>query len=1235
MKFTKLSVIALLLVLCLCVFAACDNGKETDTESNEITETDPVVTDPAGTDPVGTEPVDTDPVDTDPVETNPAGTDPVETDPVTPGHECVGETVTVAATCQAEGSEKTVCKTCGKVLSTKTLPKIDHIASVPETCEEATVCTICKTILKVATACDFDQRVVVAEATCTEKGLVVATCSKCGNIAGVQPPALSHFYESGYASEDDKPTCEKEGTLTYTCSRNGCGDSYTEDVPKLTYHTFEDGKSTVVAPSLLVEGSESGTCTVCGKDTQNVLPRAVIEAFNDMDTSATFSDNLKNSAFATDFTVSPNTKYVNEIIVREDDDLCWRRGFDSSASGTDVGIYIGANGDAQINALSYNSFEISFDFRMDSKPSATCGILSINNRINNKDTRVISYSHTDNALIFSADTTCKLATGIYNEAGSPWIRIRVVVYPITCDYDIYIGVGEKDEELKLTTRYNEKTNNHTVNKYNGGVLVDSQEKSTSSSNAFVNLCDGKVNGIYMLHNIKATVSIDNFNIRVTEFHKCEENWEMTVIKEANCTEDGSKANVCRICGAEDTTSAREPIAATGTHTPNREAATCTISKYCTVCYEVIEASGHVGTTITPATLCTNGSEIGDCSRCDKSINDVIPAGLLEDFENMAKGNLTAAVLNGENSALSDHFTATLTDGYFAIQSEGLNQFIKKTKKSNGSTTLYLVDNTAKVDGQWVNTGLLNTQRFEVSFDFRLDSNPSSHSGVFALNNRDAGNVDEMRVLSISNGGILSFGVPATDTSKYVELATLDYENPKPINIKIVVDPKTVDYEIWLAGTKVFYTETVSGEHKLMLKSGDSFQDITATKDNIKSPDNDPFENKNGIIKGIYMFHYSVYECSIDNFTLRFLDMGENGHVYAKKTEPSTCSTNGKDGEACVVCGAWGDYTELELDETKHTPGATKETSATCTEEGAIISVCTECEKDIKALYTLPKLPHTFTGETEKTDATFTTEGSETGYCKVCQSTQTNVIPKYAVENFDGMTEGALTTEVLNGEDGALAGNFTATVSSASVFNVVADGDNNYVQKGNTSATLYFADKNAVLDSNKFEISFKYRLDANGANSSIISLNNRGTDSNGKREMRILSLNGTTEIVFAMPGNDGTGIAVKSGIDGNAGWISFKIVVDPSTRDYEIWVDGELVLFTTTDSDFTNGHAAWTKNGDGAWTSQSIKNSDQSPFHTLDEAVKGIYMFHASSVSCSIDDLKVTVLESVTASAAEE
>lgn len=91
---------------------------------------------------------------------------------------------------------------------------------------------------------------VVKPSTCSQKGLLAYTCSKCGLTYTAETlPNGEHNYEL----TDTTATCTEDGEATYTCSY--CGDTYTEPAPA-TGH---------VPSGEPADCAQGVVCTVCGQ----------------------------------------------------------------------------------------------------------------------------------------------------------------------------------------------------------------------------------------------------------------------------------------------------------------------------------------------------------------------------------------------------------------------------------------------------------------------------------------------------------------------------------------------------------------------------------------------------------------------------------------------------------------------------------------------------------------------------------------------------------------------------------------------------------------------------------------------------------------------------------------------------------------------------------------------------------------------------------------------------------
>lgn len=201
----------------------------------------------------------------------------IETIPAT-GHSWDSGKVTEAATCKKEGTKTYTCSICGDT-KTEAIPKKGHT---------------------------WDEGKVTKKATCTEDGLKVYTCKSCGETKEEVLKATGHQHtelrneknatctEEGYSGDiyctdcgelikkgsatekadhnwkvtsEEKATCEKDGSKTYTCA--DCKETKTETIPA-TGHKFGDWQ-TVTTQSVFTGGVQKRICNVCGKEeTRNV-----------------------------------------------------------------------------------------------------------------------------------------------------------------------------------------------------------------------------------------------------------------------------------------------------------------------------------------------------------------------------------------------------------------------------------------------------------------------------------------------------------------------------------------------------------------------------------------------------------------------------------------------------------------------------------------------------------------------------------------------------------------------------------------------------------------------------------------------------------------------------------------------------------------------------------------------------------------------------------------------------
>lgn len=99
---------------------------------------------------------------------------------------------------------------------------------------------------------------ITSEATCTENGIKTFKCNNCDTSYTEEISAVGHYYTDKITKQ---PTCTENGINTFTCMN--CGDSYTEEINAVGHTLGEWG--IVKANGLFKEGVKEQRCNTCGK----------------------------------------------------------------------------------------------------------------------------------------------------------------------------------------------------------------------------------------------------------------------------------------------------------------------------------------------------------------------------------------------------------------------------------------------------------------------------------------------------------------------------------------------------------------------------------------------------------------------------------------------------------------------------------------------------------------------------------------------------------------------------------------------------------------------------------------------------------------------------------------------------------------------------------------------------------------------------------------------------------
>lgn len=176
------------------------------------------------------------------------------------------------ATCTEEGYEKEVCGSCGEVLSNKVLAKSAHkmgewkVTTAPGCTTKGTEkksCTVCgkEETREVAALGHSEEVSVVKEPTCTESGVKETKCKRCQEVLATETiKALGHNW--GAWEEIQAPTWDEDGLESRKCTR--CNMTEENVIPKLSNshtHDFSGAETVVKAPTCTEEGTKEIACT--------------------------------------------------------------------------------------------------------------------------------------------------------------------------------------------------------------------------------------------------------------------------------------------------------------------------------------------------------------------------------------------------------------------------------------------------------------------------------------------------------------------------------------------------------------------------------------------------------------------------------------------------------------------------------------------------------------------------------------------------------------------------------------------------------------------------------------------------------------------------------------------------------------------------------------------------------------------------------------------------------------
>lgn len=115
----------------------------------------------------------------------------------------------------------------------------------------------------------------VTAPTCTQSGTIKLDCTICGTATRqTNADPLGHDYNDGVVTKN--PTETETGIKTFTCQRQGCGEIYTETIPKTggSGHTHVWGEPMETKATCKEPGKRVAKCTVtdCNEEQITIIP---------------------------------------------------------------------------------------------------------------------------------------------------------------------------------------------------------------------------------------------------------------------------------------------------------------------------------------------------------------------------------------------------------------------------------------------------------------------------------------------------------------------------------------------------------------------------------------------------------------------------------------------------------------------------------------------------------------------------------------------------------------------------------------------------------------------------------------------------------------------------------------------------------------------------------------------------------------------------------------------------
>lgn len=856
------------------------------------------------------------------------------------------KTVTVPATCTTAGSVSKYCS-CGQLLEVEVINPKPHTwekvtVDLEKECDGANVtyekCSVCGVIkagsLNITENGDHEY-VVTTEtpATCTAEGKLVITCSHCENIrTEVTIPAVGHTYDEGVLTEG---TCEKDGNVTFTCTREGCtdaqtGHTITKNIGKKNHNYKPSGDP--VAATCTSSGYQLYKCEYCSKEFKEILGAPAQHVYEKQDTSTepncyqgghyVYKCKNCNASYGYDLPATGNHEFKSEVTQEQ------------SCTNPEITTYT-----CTTDGCGYSYIEVTKsalghswgDWKVTKEPNEETGedgeqvrsctrsgcdateTASIPASIHNWGATPIA---TTDASCTEAATETYRCTGcdLCNETSGYKTYVKTIGVPnqhnVVVDYTAATCTNPGSYVARCTLCRTEFVNQtisatgHSFNTYLQNTYVPA---TCTEEGSVIYACSNSGCGETQVqkldvnpdaHNMvedpenskKTTCTEAGYKAYKCANQGCDHKYMMqvenpvphtakdtwTVVKAATCSSDGYEVLECKDCGAIRET---RTIAATGNHT-----------------WEKVTSDNAEPT-------CTEGSySYNKCSVCGK----------LDETSFISKD-----ALGHDFSEFVEKRDATAKESGYVIYKcshDGCEEKITLVIPASGH------DFTSKVTKEPT-----CTEKGERTYTCTVDGHEDSYTEEIPAFGHKAGDVEITPATCLAEGSAVLKCTVCNAELHNKTLAKL----PHTFNDS----HKTVVEADCQHNGNITYTCTTEG--------------CTATL--VTTLDKTPHDYKyvKSVAPTCLDSGYDVYACSVEGCTAsyNFVTESANGHSYVENTERTvqpTCSTVGHKYFKCSACDAEGyDY---EVPATgKHNYNETVKVDPTCEKAGYTYNKCTACD----------------------------------------------------------------------------------------------------------------------------------------------------------------------------------------------------------------------------------------------------------------------------------------------------